>query len=191
LLQSELNHRDYFLVNYRYKDYYMFNGTEFTLRKWTIRDLESLVKHANNYNIAKNMSNAFPFPYTEIFGRRYISKAIIIKPTRVFAIAINNETIGSIGVYPQTDIHCRNAEMGYWLAEQYWGQGIMPEAIKQMVEYSFANLDIDRIFARPFGTNTASQRVLEKAGFSLEAHFEKTIFKNGEYLDELFYAVRK
>jgi [ribosomal protein S5]-alanine N-acetyltransferase len=164
---------------------------EFSLRKWTSKDLESLIKHASNYNIAKNMTNAFPFPYTEKFGRRYISRAITTKPTQTFAIDINNEAVGSIGVYPQTDIHCRNAEMGYWLSEQYWGHGITAEAIRQMVEYSFINLEIERIFARPFGTNISSQRVLEKAGFILEARFEKTIFKNGEYLDELFYAIRK
>lgn len=164
---------------------------DFTLRKWTMRDLQSLVKHAGNYNIAKNMSNAFPYPYTEKFGRRYINRAITSKPTNIFAISINNEAVGSIGVYPQTDIHCRNAEMGYWLAEEYWGKGIMPEAIRQMVDYSFKNLAIDRIFARPFGTNIASQHVLEKVGFTLEAKFKKTIFKNGEYLDELFYAIRK
>jgi [ribosomal protein S5]-alanine N-acetyltransferase len=164
---------------------------DFILRKWTIKDLGNLMKHANNFKIAKNMSNAFPYPYTEIFGRRYISKAITIKPTRTFAISIEGEAVGSIGVYPQTDIHCRNAEMGYWLSEEYWGKGIMPEAIRQMVDYGFKNLDIDRIFARPFGSNTISQRVLEKAGFTLEAKFEKTIYKNGEYLDELFYAVRK
>ncbi|MFZ4707645.1 MAG: GNAT family N-acetyltransferase [Bacteroidales bacterium] len=164
---------------------------DFTLRKWTTRDLESLVKHANNIKIARNMSNAFPYPYTVKFGHRYISKAITIKPTQIFAIAIDDEAVGSIGVYPQTDIHCRNAEMGYWLAEPNWGQGITTEAIRQMVVYSFNALNIDRIFARPFGSNIASQRVLEKAGFILEAKFEKTIFKNGEYLDELFYAIRK
>lgn len=164
---------------------------ECTLRKWALRDLESLIKHADNFNIAKNMSDAFPFPYTEEFGRRYIERAISTIPTQVFAITTNDEAIGSIGVYPQTDIHCRNAEMGYWLAEEYWGQGIMTKAISLMVDYSFKNLNIDRIFARPFGTNTASQRTLEKAGFILEYRFEKTIFKNGEYLDELYYAIRK
>lgn len=164
---------------------------DFALRKWITKDLDSLIKNANNYKIAKNMSNAFPYPYTENFGHRYISRAITTKPTQIFAIEINNEAAGSIGVYPQTDIHCRNAEMGYWLAEQYWGQGIMKDAIRQMVEYCFSNLDITRIFARPFGTNIASQRVLEKAGFKLEAKFEKTIFKNGEYLDELIYSTRK
>ncbi len=60
-----------------------------------------------------------------------------------------------------------------------------------MVEYGFKNFEIDRIFARPFGTNIASQKALEKAGFVLEAQFEKTILKNGEYLDELIYAVRR
>jgi [ribosomal protein S5]-alanine N-acetyltransferase len=164
---------------------------EFKLRKWTAKDLNSLMKHANNYKIAKNMSNAFPYPYTEKFAHRYISRAITTKPTQIFAIEINNEAAGSIGVYPQTDIHCKNAEMGYWLAEPYWGNGIMSEVIKQVVEYSFNNLDINRIFARPFGTNIASQRTLEKAGFKLEARLEKTILKNGEYLDELYYAIRK
>ena len=163
----------------------------FELRKWTLKDLENLVKHANNFAIAKNMSDAFPFPYTAEFGRKYIERAIATNPTQTFAISICNETVGSIGVYPQTDIHRRNAEMGYWLAEQYWGQGIIPEAIRQMVKYSFKTLDIDRIFARPFGPNIASHRVLEKAGFNLECRFQKTIFKNGEYLDELYFAIRK
>ncbi|EJF10156.1 GNAT family acetyltransferase [Pontibacter sp. BAB1700] len=60
-----------------------------------------------------------------------------------------------------------------------------------MVDYGFANWDINRIFARPFGYNIASQRALEKAGFVLEAKLEKTFYKNGEYQDELIYAVRR
>jgi [ribosomal protein S5]-alanine N-acetyltransferase len=162
-----------------------------TLRKWTLKDLESLVKHANNFKIAQNLSNAFPHPYTMEFGRQYIVRAISTNPTQIFAITIDDIAVGSIGVYPQTDIHCRNAEMGYWLAEQYWGQDIMTEAIRQMVDYSFQTFAIDRIFARPFGTNIASHRALEKAGFILEARFEKTLYKQGEYMDELIYAVRK
>jgi RimJ/RimL family protein N-acetyltransferase len=60
-----------------------------------------------------------------------------------------------------------------------------------MVDYGFRHFEIDRIFARPFGTNLASQLVLEKAGFVLEGKFEKALFKNGEYLDELVYAFRR
>ena len=60
-----------------------------------------------------------------------------------------------------------------------------------MIDHGFMNFDITRIFARPFGTNASSQRVLEKTGYKLEARFEKTLFKNGEFIDELIYAIRR
>jgi len=60
-----------------------------------------------------------------------------------------------------------------------------------MVSYGFENFDVVRIYARPYGTNIGSQKALEKAGFQLEAHIKGNIFKNGEFLDELIYAVRK
>lgn len=77
------------------------------------------------------------------------------------------------------------------VSRTFWGNGIITKAIGKIVEYGFKNFDITRIFARPYGTNAASQRVLEKAGFVLEGRFEKTLFKNGEYKDELIYAIRK
>jgi [ribosomal protein S5]-alanine N-acetyltransferase len=107
------------------------------------------------------------------------------------AIDINGEAIGGIGIHPKDDIECKNAEMGYWLGEPFWGNGIITKAVLQMVDYGFVNFEIDRIFARPFGTNIASQKVLEKTGFVLEARFAKTLFKFGEYQDELIYAIRR
>ncbi len=163
----------------------------FTLRKWNSDDLSSLVKYANNYNIAKNLTNLFPHPYTIEHGKAFIEKANSSNTHLILAIDINGEAIGGIGLHPQTDIHIKNAELGYWLAEPFWGNGIITSAIKQIVEKGFKELDIERIFARPFGTNIGSQKVLEKAGFNLEARLEKTILKNGKYLDELIYAVRK
>lgn len=163
----------------------------FTLRPWTSNDLDSLVKYANNPKIAKNLTNKFPYPYTEENGRNFIEFATQNNPLHVMAIDINGEAIGGIGVHPQSDVQCKNAELGYWLAEPFWGNGIITSAVKQMVDYGFANFDITRIFARPFGSNIASQRVLEKAGFKLEARFDKTLYKNGEFLDELIYAVRR
>lgn len=67
----------------------------------------------------------------------------------------------------------------------------MTKAIGQIVDFGFSHYDINRIYARPFGSNVASQKVLEKAGFILEARFEKTFFKNGGYQDELVYAIRR
>ena len=86
---------------------------------------------------------------------------------------------------------CKNMELGYFLGEPFWGKGIITEAVKQIVDYGFQHFDITRIYARPYGNNPASQKVLEKAGFTLEARIEKNIYKNGEFLDELIYAIRK
>lgn len=164
---------------------------KFSLRPWTDNDLDSLVKYANNFNISKNMTNKFPHPYTEEDRKAFLKIACSGSPTHIFAIDINGEAVGGIGLHPQTDIHCKNAELGYWLAEPFWGQGIITKAIPQILNYGFKTFDINRIFARPFGTNIASQRVLEKCGFKLEARIEKSLLKQGEYLDELIYAVRQ
>lgn len=163
----------------------------FSLRPWTIDDLDSLVKYGNNKNIAKFMMDKFPHPYTPEKGKQFIEYAVSHKPLHLFAIEINGEACGGIGIHPQDDIHCKNAELGYWLAEPFWGKGIISNAIVQMVDYGFMNFDITRIFARPFGTNAASQKVLEKAGFKFEGRIENSLFKNGEFIDELIYAVRR
>lgn len=162
-----------------------------TLRPWAPDDLEQLVRLANNPAIAKNMTDQFPHPYTPEKGRAFIQFALQETPSRILAIAVDGQAAGGIGLHPQSDIHCKNAELGYWLGEPFWGQGIMTGAIRLMVGYGFANWDFTRIFARPFGANIASQRALEKAGFVLEGRFEKTLYKNGEFLDELIYAVRR
>ena len=163
----------------------------FTLRPFRNSDLASLVKYANNYNIAKFLTNQFPHPYTDEDGRKFISSVSNNDPANVFAIEVNGEAAGAIGIFPQTDVHEKNAEIGYWLAEPFWGNGIITRAIEQTVEYGFKTFDITRIFARPFSTNLASHRVLEKAGFVCEARLKDALYKNGRYMDELIYSIKK
>lgn len=163
----------------------------FQLRSWNSADIPALTRHANNANIARFMTDSFPHPYAEDNARAFIEFATKNTPVNIFAIEVDGEAAGGVGLHAQADIMRRNMELGYWLAEPYWGRGIITSAVKQMIDYGFRTFDIDRIYARPFGTNTASQKVLEKAGFRLEGRFEKTIFKNGELLDELIYAVRR
>ncbi len=163
----------------------------FSLRAWQLSDLASLVELANNFKIAQNLTDKFPYPYTEANGLAFIQFATSDDPIHIFAIDVNGRAVGGIGIHLQTDVHRKNAELGYWLGESYWGKGIMSAAIPQIVNFGFNTYDISRIFARPFGTNWASQKVLEKNGFLLEAHFEKTFYKNETYLDELVYAVRR
>ncbi|MBC7889310.1 MAG: GNAT family N-acetyltransferase [Ferruginibacter sp.] len=163
----------------------------FSLRPWQMEDLNSLVKYANNNDIAKYMNDQFPHPYTIESGKAFIQMTMKDSPVHIFAIEINGQAVGGIGIHPQEGIQRKNAELGYWLAQPFWGNGIITKAIGQMTAFGFKNYDINRIFARPFGTNIASRKVLENAGFTLEAQFSKTFFKNGEYLDELVYAVRR
>ena len=163
----------------------------FILRAWDVEDAENLVKYANNFNIAKNMTDAFPHPYTIADAKKFIEFATKDIPIHIFAIDIHGEAVGGIGIHPQSDVHRKNAELGYWLAQDFWSKGIITKAIREIVDFAFTAYDINRVFARPYGSNLASQRVLEKSGFKLEGRFEKTIFKNGEYLDELIYAIRR
>jgi len=162
-----------------------------TLRPWHLNDLSNLVKYANNWNIAKNLTNKFPHPYTEEDGKVFIEFANQDKPVHIFAIELDGEAIGGIGVHPQNDIHIKNAELGYWLAEPFWGKGIMSIAIKKMITFSFSSFDINRLYASVFDSNTASQKVLEKNHFKREAKFEKTIFKKNRFEDELIFAIRR
>lgn len=165
--------------------------TIFVLRPWVATDLTSLVRYANNWNIAKNLTDNFPHPYTESDGKAFIERATSDNPIHIFAIDIGGEAVGGIGIHPQQDIFAKNAELGYWLGEPFWGQGIVTNAVRQMVDFAFTTYEIVRVFARPFETNFASQRVLEKTGFILEGRFQKVLFKKGEYLDELVYGIRR
>ena len=163
----------------------------FIIRPWQDSDLDALIEYGNNKHIANFLTDAFPHPYTQEKGEAFIAYAKATKPTSIFAIDIQGKASGGIGLHPQQDIQRFNAELGYWLAEPFWNQGVITEAIRQMVDYGFEHLPINRIFARPFGSNIASQKALEKAGFILEGRFEKTLIKNNEWQDELIYAIRK
>jgi RimJ/RimL family protein N-acetyltransferase len=162
---------------------------EFKLRPWKTDDLESVTRHADNPQITSFMSDEFP---TTMEGwKKFIEFATQDKTILYLAIDIGGQTVGAIGIHPQKGVLRRNAELGYWISEAYRGQGIMTRAIKEMVTRAFDTFDIHRIYAKPFGNNPASHRVLEKAGFRLEARFENVIIKNGEILDECVYAIRR
>ena len=87
------------------------------------------------------------------------------------------------------DVYRRGGELGYWLAEPFWGKGIMARAVREMCREAFAALDIVRIYAEPYAYNTGSRRVLEKCGFTLEGTLRQSVCKNGRMLDSCIYAL--
>lgn len=162
--------------------------TRSRLRPWRHGDEASLVRHADNRKIWKNVRDHFPHPYTMTDAERWIFHASTALTTTVFAIEVEGNAVGSIGLVPKEDVYRRSMEIGYWLGEQYWGRGIVTEAVGAMTAYGFDTFDIVRIFADIFVWNTASVRVLEKNGYEFEARLKKAIIKDGEVGDVLLYA---
>lgn len=163
----------------------------FILRPFRPEDLQALVKHANDPSVAANLTDSFPHPYTEDHGRTFLKQAMQ-GPSLRRCIEVDGACAGAIGLHPKQDLWRNNLELGYWLAKEHRGKGIMAHAIRSMVQLGFAAFPaVTRIYASPFGRNIASQRALEKAGFTLEATLPGTLVKLGRVEDELIYAIRR
>lgn len=158
------------------------------LRDWQAGDEPSLVRNADNRKIWINLRDRFPFPYRPIDAKRWILQTCVLIPQTQFAIVIDGEAVGGIGLEIRSDVFRRSAEIGYWLGEPFWGRGIATEALRGLTDYGFATFDLRRIDAGVFEWNRASVRVLEKAGYVLEGRLKKSITKEGETIDQLVYA---
>lgn len=163
------------------------------LRKWRLSDAKDLATALNNEKILNNLRDGLPFPYTEKDAAEYISAMISAdeNSTFAYAVTVDNRAVGSIGAFRQSNIHCKTAELGYYLAEEYWGKGIMTDAIRQICSLIFDTTDILRIYAEPFAYNIGSRRALEKAGFTYEGTMKYNAVKNGKVLDMTLYALTK
>lgn len=157
------------------------------VRKWQMADAPSIARYADNKKIWINLRDAFPHPYSIRDAETFISRAMDGNKITSFAIATGSEAIGSIGLIPGSDVHRYTAEMGYWLAEPFWGKGIMTRAVKIVADYAVRDMKLVRVFAEPFATNPASARVLEKAGFRREGTLRSNVVKEDRILDQYLY----
>ena len=161
------------------------------IRKWQIDDQYDLAKILNNQKIMNHLRDGLPYPYTVEDAKEYISSMLQANQEKMFAFAISvdEHVIGSISVTRLDNIHSCTGELGYYIGEDYWGKGYATCAVKQVCQYVLNHSDILRIFAEPFAYNTASCRVLEKAGFLYEGTLHKNAMKNGKVLDMKMYAL--
>ena len=163
---------------------------EFILRQWRETDVDSVAKYADNKKIANNLRDVFPYPYTREDAKNYIFSCINGDESRQIcrAIDVGGEAVGSIGIFLQGDVARKSAELGYWLAEPFWGRNIMSRAVRQLCGEAFLQYDIVRIYAEPFAYNIGSRRVLEKSEFQLEGILRNSVCKNGRIYDACMYA---
>lgn len=164
---------------------------DFKLRVWKTEDAKSLAQAANNPNIAKNLRNAFPNPYTLEDAIWFINDSIINAERKQinYAIVVDGQAVGGIGISVKDDVYEKSAELGYWLAEDFWRKGIMSRAVQTICKEAFETFDIVRIFAEPFADNEGSRGVLEKAGFTYEGTMRNGVFKNGEIHSYCMYSI--
>ncbi|MGL4669120.1 MAG: GNAT family N-acetyltransferase [Methanobacteriaceae archaeon] len=179
----------------------------FKLRKLTLDDSGSIAKYANNINIANNLRDAFPHQYSIADAEEFINN---LDNSIVLAIDVNGDAVGCIGLTFKEDIHFRTVELGYWLGEDFWNNGIISKAINEVVNWAFngfnniktnnmdvcgfnkyVDYEIARIYAEPFSNNIRSQKALEKAGFVLEGVLRNNVYKNGKLLDSCIYGIIK
>ncbi len=163
--------------------------TRGVIRSWRPEDIPSLVRHANNRRVWRNLKDRFPNPYTTSDGDHWIRRATQSMPETHFAITIGGEAVGGIGFDLQTDVFRRSAEIGIWLGEAHWGLGIGTEAIRAMTDFAFTHFDVCRLYGGVFEWNPASMRMLDKAGYSLEGRMRKSVTKDGQTIDQMLYAV--
>ena len=139
------------------------------LRDWQDNDAESLYKYAQNPNIGPIAG--WP-PHTSIENSREIIKNILsVDKNYAVVLRQTGEPIGSIGLMmSKSEINTAEmvegeAEIGYWIGEPFWGQGLIPEAVCELLRYAFENLGLTAVWCGYYDGNKKSKRVQEKCGF--------------------------
>lgn len=158
------------------------------VRSYRTNDADALARHANNRKIWLNLRDAFPHPYAAKDAREFIRSIRHRSPETTFAIAVDGEAVGSVGFVLRQDVERVSAEIGYWLGEPLWGRGIATEVLAAVTDYAITTHALTRVYALPFAWNTASCRVLEKAGFVLEGRLRRSAIKDGTITDQMQYA---
>jgi RimJ/RimL family protein N-acetyltransferase len=159
------------------------------LRPFRSGDVASIVRHADDRDVWRNLRDRFPHPYTPGDAESWIAFATSHDPPLHFAIELAGEAVGGIGIIPGTDVDRVSAEVGYWLGRAAWGRGLATGALASLSAYAFRTFDFTRLFATPFDFNPASIRVLEKAGWTREGVLRRAVIKEGRVADLLVYAL--
>jgi RimJ/RimL family protein N-acetyltransferase len=166
----------------------MLTGKRCRVRLWQASDADALVRHANNINVSKQLRDRFPHPYLRADAVAFLRHCATSEPQTNLAIEVAGEAAGGIGFARGSDVERFSAEIGYWLGEQFWGRGIVTEALTLVTDYAFRSFNLLRLFALPFADNIGSARVLEKAGYIREGTLRCSSVKYGVSRDQHIYA---
>ncbi|NDV20729.1 GNAT family N-acetyltransferase [Pseudodesulfovibrio sp. JC047] len=159
------------------------------LRPWRDTDAPRLTLIANTKAISWNTSYNFPYPFDLTAAHHAITANTTNAGTNIwqFAILQQDTIIGGCGATRGTDVQSHTATIGYWLGQDYWGQGIATEVLAVIVTYMQESTDIEQLTATGYGWNPASERVLSKNGFVKEGLRKGAVKKWGKTTDLWIY----
>ncbi|MGX5730944.1 GNAT family N-acetyltransferase [Pseudoxanthomonas beigongshangi] len=158
-------------------------GDGFRLRPWRAEDARWLLRHANDAQVVRGLSERFPHPYRREDAWRFLAGEVVDLTDPVFAIDIDGRACGGIGAHPRQGERSGSAELGYWLGRRYWGQGLMSRIVSAYVPWVMDQLQLHRMQANVLDINPASARVLLKNGFQEEGLLRQAIRKDGQLHD--------
>lgn len=139
------------------------------------------------------LSDRMPTPYTEKDAEAWLNHIEKAEGAEgIFrAVVFEGTIVGNVSVERMSGIRCQDAEIGYFVAKEFWSRGIATEAVREICEIAFREMPIVRITGLVFGKNIGSQRVLEKNGFVLEGNLRNAAAKNGNTDNILVYGKLK
>ena len=177
-------------------DFPVLESERLRLRQLLPSDAPSVFRIRGDYEVTK-YNGGLPYRTEEQAGSLIdaIASSYHDKRSVRWGITLKSDprstVIGMVGYnyWIRTDFR---ASIGYDLARAYWGQGIMPEAVRAILEFGFTHMDLNRIEADASSQNVNSIRVLEKIGFKREGIQQEQYFEEGEFYDlVLFCLLRK
>lgn len=147
------------------------------LRPWTEADAESLFEYAKDDRVGPIAG--WP-PHTSVENSREVIKNVLsVDETYAVCLKADNRAIGSIGLLigknSNLDLPDTEGEIGYWIGVPFWGQGLIPEATRELIRHAFNDLKLDRLWCGYFDGNIKSKRAQEKCGFVYH-HTDKDIY---------------
>lgn len=161
------------------------------LRSWSLDDLDDFYEYAKDEKVGPNAG--WPPHENKDKSLEILNSFISKDEVRAVVLKENNKVIGSIGVHEDRKRMNPNSKMiGYVLSSDYWGRGLMPEAVNEVVRFLFEEEDIDIISCYHYPFNEKSRRVIEKCGFIYEGTLRaSTIHYTGQVYDDVCHSITK
>lgn len=162
---------------------------EVQLVSWQPCHQSELVTQANDRAVWRNLFDTFPHPYTPADADFWIRHTSEAHPSCLLCILVEGRVAGGIGIVLGSGTGAKTGQFGYWLGRAFWGRGVATAAAAAMVSHARASLPVVRLEAPIFAWNPRSMRVVEKVGFTKEAVLRSSVFKDGELIDAVLYAL--